>query len=71
MYGAGAVWSCLFLPVAGADPIWSEPESATGPRTSGAVAAQKSSGSATLILVPRMNVKTGTFLSIQNLHSYR
>ena len=33
---------------AGAAPVWSEPESATGPRTSGA--ALKSGGSATLIL---------------------
>ena len=40
--------SRLFLPGAGADPIWSEPESAPGPRTSGAGAAQKSGGSATL-----------------------
>ena len=38
-YGAGAVWSRLFLPGAGADPVWSEPESAPGPRTCGA--AQK------------------------------
>ena len=40
-----------FLPGAGADPIWSEPESAPGPRTSGARAgaAQKSGGSATLV----------------------
>ena len=30
-----SVWSRLFLPGAGADPIWSEPESAPGPRTSG------------------------------------
>ena len=37
-----------FLPGAGADPIWSEPESAPGPRTAGA--AQKSGGSATLLL---------------------
>ena len=37
VYGAGAAWSRLFLPGAGAgaDPIWSEPE-ARGPRTSGA-----------------------------------
>ena len=28
VYGAGAAWSRLFLPGAGADPIWSEPESA-------------------------------------------
>ena len=40
------VWSRLFLPEAGADQIWSEPESAPGPRTSGA--AKKSGGSATL-----------------------
>ena len=38
--GAGAAWSRLF---------WLEPESAPGPRTSGAGAAQKSGGSATLI----------------------
>ena len=37
-------------PGGGADPIWSEPESAPGPRTSGAGAAQKSGGSATLIV---------------------
>ena len=36
------------MPGAGADPIWSEPESAPGPRTSRAGAAQKSGGSATL-----------------------
>ena len=41
VYGAGAAWSRLFLPGAGADPIWSEPEAAPGPRTSGAGAAQK------------------------------
>ena len=40
--------SRLFLPGAKADPIWSEPESAPGPGTSGAGAAQKSGGSATL-----------------------
>ena len=34
------------MPGAGADPIWSEPESAPEPRTAGA--AQKSGGSATL-----------------------
>ena len=33
---------------AGADLIWSEPESAPEPRTSGAGAAQKRGGSATL-----------------------
>ena len=48
-----SVWSrsrleAPFLP--GADPIWLEPEPelAPGPRTSGAGAAQKSGGSATL-----------------------
>ena len=46
-----SVWSRsrLFLPGAGAGPIWSEPESAPVPRTSGA--AQKSGGSATLSLL--------------------
>ena len=39
-----------FLPGAGADPIWSEPESAPGPRTSGAGAG--AGGSATLVLRP-------------------
>ena len=43
VYGAA-----FFMPGAGADPIWSEPESAPGARTSGAGAAQKSGGSATL-----------------------
>ena len=47
LYGARAAWSRLFLPRAGADPIWLEPESAPGPRTSGAGAAQKSGSSAT------------------------
>ena len=51
MYGAGAAWSRLFLPGAGAgaDPSRSEPESAPGPWSSGAGAAQKSGGSATLL----------------------
>ena len=48
MYGAGAAWSRLFLPGARADPSRSEPESAPGPWPSGAGAAQKSGGSATL-----------------------
>ena len=43
VYGAGAAF---YLPGAGADPILLEPESAPGPRTSGA--AQKSGCSATL-----------------------
>ena len=49
-----SVWSRsrlepLFLPGAGADPMWSEPESAPRPWTSGAGAAKKSGGSATLL----------------------
>ena len=39
------------LPGAGADPIWTEPESARGPRTSGAGAAQKSGGFATPVKI--------------------
>ena len=48
-----------FLPGAGADPIWSEPEptSAPGPLTSRAGAAKKSSGSATLIYTYAVTVK--------------
>ena len=46
-----SVWSRLFLPGAGADPSRSEPESAPGPRPSGA--AQKSGGSATLVVGAR------------------
>ena len=48
-----SVWSRsrLFLPGAGADPIWPEPESAPGPWTSGAGATQKSGGSATLLKI--------------------
>ena len=47
-----SVWSRsrLFLPGAGAVPIWSDPESTPGPRTSGDGAAQKSGSSATLPL---------------------
>ena len=48
VYGAGAAWSRLFLPGAGADPSRSEPESALGLWPPGAGAAQKSGGSATL-----------------------
>ena len=48
--GAGAAWSRLFLPGAGADPSRSEPESAPGPWPPGAGAAQKSGGSATLFI---------------------
>ena len=51
VYGAGAAWCHLFLPGAGADPIWSEPESAPGPRISGSGAAKKSVGSATLVFL--------------------
>ena len=51
VYEAGATLSRLFLPGAGANPIWSEPESAPGPWTSGTGAAQKSGGSATLVMV--------------------
>ena len=38
-----------FFTGAGADPIWPEPESAPGPRTSGAGAAQNSGRCATLV----------------------
>ena len=48
VYGVGAAWGPLFLYGTGADASLSEPESAPGPRTSGARAAQKSGGSATL-----------------------
>ena len=55
MYGAGAAWSRLILPGAGADPSRSEPESAPGPWPSGAGAragaGQKSGGSATLVSI--------------------
>ena len=47
--GAGAAWSRIFLPGAGATLQSLEPESAPGPRTSGAGAAQKSGGSVTLL----------------------
>ena len=50
VYGAGAAWSRPCLPEAGADPFWSKPESAPGPWTSRAGAAQKSGGSVTLEL---------------------
>ena len=48
----------LYEAAAGADPIWSEPESASGPRTSWA--AKKSGGSATLNKthgITRYNIK--------------
>ena len=50
VYGAGAAFlhgaGAAFLHGAGADPIWPQPESTPGPRTSGA--GQQSGGSATL-----------------------
>ena len=46
MYGAEAAY---FLPRAVADPVWSEPESAPGPRIAGAT--RKSGGFATLATV--------------------
>ena len=51
MDGARAAWSRVCLPRAGADPIWSELKSASGPRTSGAGDAQNSGGSSTTLLV--------------------
>ena len=48
-----SVWSQSYLEplfIAGADPIWLEPESAPEPRTSGAGAIQKRAGSATFVL---------------------
>ena len=68
------VWrrSRLFLP--GADPIWSEPESAPGPRTYGA--AQKRGGSATLLfseknrillLLIKFFLLTGIFLMVKKI----
>ena len=41
----------------GADPSRSEPESAPGPWPSGAGAAQKSGGSATLLVIVKMKNK--------------
>ena len=52
VYGAGAAFftgaGAAFFTGAGADPICLEPESAPGPRTSGAGDAKNSGGSATL-----------------------
>ena len=48
-------------PGAGADPIWSKPESAPGPRTSGVGAAQRSGGSGTL---PVLKIKVVATTSI-------
>ena len=39
----------------GADPIWPEPESAPGPRTSGV--AQKSGGPATLVFILEYEIR--------------
>ena len=49
-------WSRLFLPGAGADPIWSELESVPGTWTSGAGAALKSCDSATLVSTTKQGV---------------
>ena len=67
MYGAGAAWSRLFYPGAGADLSRSEPESGPGPWPPGAGAgeAQKSGGSATLIQICYVNFAL-LFLTIQN-----
>ena len=75
MYGAGAAWSRLFLPGAGAgaDPSRSELEPESAPRPwrpgAGAGAAQKSGGSATLAIptyiITGTNVKRNfTFYNI-------
>ena len=56
----GAAWSRLFLPGAGADPIRSEPESAPGPWPPGAGAAQKSGGSATLLVNIRIDAEVSS-----------
>ena len=62
-----SVWSRsrLFLP--GADPSRSEPESAPGPRPSGAGAAQKSGGSATLMDIPAVCILV---MCIAPLHNF-
>ena len=53
VYGAGAFGAAFFLPEAGANPIWADPELALGPWTSGAGATQNSGGSATpVVAVP-------------------
>ena len=53
VYGAGAFGAAFFLPEAGANPIWADPELAPGPWTSGAGATQNSGGSATpVVAVP-------------------
>ena len=82
MYGAGAAWSHLFLPGAGADPSRSEPESAPGPWRpgAGAGAAQKSGGSATLYtgtaksvsycLLTLLSVGSRSLCPVPDPHSY-
>ena len=64
VYGAGAAWSRLFLPGAGADPSRLEPESAPGPWQTGAGAAQKSGGSATLL---KSSSNTNIFLKLNKI----
>ena len=62
VYGAGAAWSRLFLPGAGvgADPSRSESAAGPWPSGAGAEAAQKSGGSATLVLVSELNFRSGS-----------
>ena len=62
--GAGAAWSRIFLPGAGATLLSLEPESAPGPRTSGAGAAQKYGGSATLFgkILPPGNFRAQIYI---------
>ena len=67
MFGAKAqaTWSRLFLPGAGGNPSRSEPESAPGHWPSGARAAQKSGGSATLPMLLyqfRISFKNSKFI---------
>ena len=57
--------AAFFLPGDGADPIWSEPEWAPGPWTSGAGAAQRSSGSATLVGTNEEDIIQNFFCFIQ------
>ena len=52
--------AAFFLPGAGADPIWSEPESSPGPRTSGAGAAKKGAA-------PQHCVEETTWTSVTNI----
>ena len=59
-----------FLPGAGADPSRSEPESAPGPWPSGAGAAQKSGGSATLLLNYNFSNNLGTDSKVFSIRSH-